>query len=113
MTFAATWMDLDIIILSHKERIPSDIIYMWNLKYDTNLNLSMKQKQTHRYRDLWLPIGRGGVEGMQKWGWREKDWEFGISRCELSCIVWKNNKILKYSIGNYIQYLVINHNGKE
>ena len=40
MTFAATWMDLEIIILnevSQKERqIPYDITYMWNLKYDTN-----------------------------------------------------------------------------
>ena len=39
--FAATWMDLEIIKLSEvsqkEERyIPSDITYMWNLKYDTN-----------------------------------------------------------------------------
>ena len=39
MPFAATWMDLDIIILSEvsqKGQIPYDIPYMWNLKYDTN-----------------------------------------------------------------------------
>ena len=41
MPFAATWMDLEIIKLSEvsqkEERyIPSDITYMWNLKYDTN-----------------------------------------------------------------------------
>ena len=39
MPFAATWMDLEIIILSKSERerrIPYDITYMWNLKYDTN-----------------------------------------------------------------------------
>ena len=41
MPFAATWMDLEIIILSkvksHRERqIPYDIAYMWNLTYDTN-----------------------------------------------------------------------------
>ena len=40
MSFAATWIDLEIIILSEvnqKERqIPYDITYMWNLKYDTN-----------------------------------------------------------------------------
>ena len=38
--FAATWMQLEIIILSEvsqKERqIPYDITYTWNLKYDTN-----------------------------------------------------------------------------
>ena len=39
---------------------------------------------------------------------RSKDWEFGISRCKLSCIGWINNKILLYSTGNYIQYTVIN-----
>ena len=28
-------------------------------------------------------------------------------------IEWINNKVLLYSTGNYIQYPVINHNGKE
>ena len=41
MPFAATWMDLEIIILrevsqTEKDKIPYDITYMWNLKYDTN-----------------------------------------------------------------------------
>ena len=40
MLFAATWVDLEIIMLrnvSQKGRqIPYDITYMWNLKYDTN-----------------------------------------------------------------------------
>ena len=39
--------------------------------------------------------------------------EFGISRCKLLYIGWINNKVLPYSTGNYIQYPVINHNGKE
>ena len=37
--FAATWMDLKIIILSEanqKEKDKYHIIYIWNLKYDTN-----------------------------------------------------------------------------
>ena len=37
--FLATWMNLEIIILSKSERerqIPYDIIYMCNIKYDTN-----------------------------------------------------------------------------
>ena len=42
-----------------------------------------------------------------------KDWEFGISRCKLVYIGWINNKVLLCSVGNYIQYPVINHNGKE
>ena len=39
MPFAATWMDLEIIILSKSDRegqISCDITYMWNLKYATN-----------------------------------------------------------------------------
>ena len=39
-------------------------------------------------------------------------WEFGVRRCRLvytECV----NKILQYSTENYIQYSVINHNGKE
>ena len=38
MPFAATWMQLEINILSQSERerqIPYDITYMQNLKYDT------------------------------------------------------------------------------
>ena len=37
--FTATWMQLEIIILSKSDRerqMPYDITYMWNLKYDTN-----------------------------------------------------------------------------
>ena len=50
-----------------------------------------------------------------KWegGRGRKEWEFGISRCKLLYIEWINNKVLVYSTGNYIQYPVINHNGKE
>ena len=33
--------------------------------------------------------------------------------CTLSYVEWINNKALLYSTGNYIQYPVMNHNGKE
>ena len=40
MPFAATWTQLEIIILNEvsqtKRPIPYDITYMWNLKYDTS-----------------------------------------------------------------------------
>ena len=49
---------------------------------------------------------QGGREGGM-------DQEFGVSRCKLLCIDWINNKILLYSMGNSIQYPMINHNGKE
>ena len=44
MPLAATWMDLEIIILREVSQIKTsyDITYMWNLKYDT-MNLFTKQ----------------------------------------------------------------------
>ena len=38
MPFVATWMDLEIIILSEvsQRQIPYDITYMWNVKNTTN-----------------------------------------------------------------------------
>ena len=41
------------------------------------------------------------------------EWEVGFGRCKLLYIEWINNKVLLYGTGNYIQYLMINHNGKE
>ena len=41
------------------------------------------------------------------------DWEFGVGRCKLLHLERINNKFLIYSTENYIQYPVINHNGKE
>ena len=72
----------------------------------TQSNLSTKQKQTLRHREQTCGCqGRGGEGGM--------DWEFGISRCKLLCTEWINSKVLLCSTGNYIQYPVINHDGKE
>ena len=48
-------------------------------------------------------VGAGG--GME--------WEVGVSRCKLLYIEQINNKVLPYSTENYIQYPMINHNGKE
>ena len=39
MPFAATWIELETLILSKSERerqIPYDITYIWNLIYGTN-----------------------------------------------------------------------------
>ena len=40
-------------------------------------------------------------------------WEFGVGRCKLFHLEWMNNKVLLCSTGNYTQYPVVNHNGKE
>ena len=39
--------------------------------------------------------------------------EVGVSRCKLLRTEWIHNKVLLYSIENYIQYPMINHNGKK
>ena len=60
MPFAATWMQLEIII-----QLPYGITQMWNVKYDTHEPIY----ETNRVRDieinLWLPsrvgVGRDGV----------------------------------------------------
>ena len=70
------------------------------------MNLSMKQKQTLDIENR-LVVAKGkGVGGV-------REWEAGVSRCKLFYMEWINNKVLLYSTGNYIQYPMINHNGKE
>ena len=56
-----------------------------------------------------------GIPTMIIWDLRNlhADWESGVSRCKLVYTGWINNKVLLYTTGNYIQYPVINHNGKE
>ena len=71
------------------------------------MNVSMKQKQTHRDREQACGCQGAGGQG------ERNNWEFGINRCKLLYIGWINNRVLLYSTGNYIQYPVVNHNGKE
>ena len=66
------------------------------------MNISTKQKQTHWHKEQTYGC---------KWG--GKDWDFGISRCKLLYRRWINNKVQLYSTGKYIQYPVINHDGKK
>ena len=46
------------------------------------MNLSMKQEQTHRHREQTYGCRGGGRVG------GGKDWEFGISRCKPLYIEW-------------------------
>ena len=79
---------------------------MQNLKFDTNKLIYETETDSQTQRtDLQLTRERGSR--------REMDWEFGISRCKQLYIEWINNKFLLYRTGNYIQYPVINYNGKE
>ena len=75
---------------------------MRNLKYDANELLG------NRTSLIDLENRLVGCQGGGRW----MDWKFGVSRCKLPYIGWANNKALLYGTGNYIQYSVINRNGK-
>ena len=70
------------------------------------MNIPSEQKQTHRHKEQTC--------GSQREGGKVMDWEFGVSRYKLVYREWiENKKVPLYSTRNYIQYPVINHNGKE
>ena len=101
MPFAATWMDLEIVILSEASQTQKEKYRMMSLtcgifKKLIQMNLLTKQKQTHRGRkQTWLPRGRVGG-GIVR--------EFGIDMYTLLYLKWITNKDLLYSTGNSAQY---------
>ena len=76
---------------------------MWKLKYETNeLIYETDSDIENRLVAAKGERGRGG-----------KVWEFEINRGKLVYIGWIENKVPLCSTGNYIQYPLINPNGKE
>ena len=110
MPFAATSIDLEIIILSEVSQTEKDKYHMISLicgiSNTIQINISTKQKQTYRHREQ--PFGCQGGEGLGSDGLGVWD-----SQRQTINIGWINNKVLLYSTGNYIQYPVTNYNGKE
>ena len=95
MPFAASWMELEIIILSKSKRerqIPYDIIYIWNQNHDTNELLWNRKRLTDIENRLVVAKRAGGGSS----------WESGVSRCKPLFTEWIN-KVLLYSTVNYIQ----------
>ena len=67
MQLVATRMELEVCApseASQKEKDKYDITYPWSLKYNA-INLSMKQKQTHRHREQ--ACGCQMVQGRTAW----------------------------------------------
>ena len=50
--FAATWMDLEIILSQNEKDKYHDIIYMWNLIKIIEKNLFIEQKQPYRFKKI-------------------------------------------------------------
>ena len=83
MPSVATWMDLEVIILSEdrERQIIQDITQMWNLKYDTYEVIYKTEIDSQTQKtNLWLPKGKwsGGGGGINQ--------EFGINRYTLLSI---------------------------
>ena len=76
--FAATWMGLEMIILSEVSQKEKDKYhtYLWNLKYDTNEHIYKIETDSQIIENRLAVAKWEGV-------WGGKDWEFEISRCRL------------------------------
>ena len=66
MTFAATWVDLEISILSEvRQRKTYDITYMWNIKYHTNQHIYETKRDS---QTLKTNLSLLNVMGKGQWG---------------------------------------------
>ena len=65
MPCAATWMDLEILLLSQsdKDKNQRNIPYMWNLKYDTNEPIYKTDTDSDTENQLRVTEGEGRGEG--------------------------------------------------
>ena len=77
---------------------------MWSLKYDTDGLIYGTETDLQIEQRLTVAKAEGSAG--------RTDWEFGVSGCKVLYTEWINSKILLYSTVSYIQYPVININGK-
>ena len=108
MPFAATWMELETLILSEESQKEKDRHHMISLICGVENMAQMIYLQNRKDHGLGgqTCVCQGGGEGSRM------DWESGVSRCKLLHLEWISNDILLYSSGNYIQSLVMEHDGR-
>ena len=75
MLFAATWMELEILILSELSQKEKHKYHMYHLYLESNIwhkwTFPQKRKSQTWRIDLWLPRGRGREwEGLGAWGYQ-------------------------------------------
>ena len=109
MSFAATWMDLKIVILREISQTQKDkycmISLICEIKKGTNELIYKTEVDTQMQKtNLWLPGDKrkGGI-----------NWEIGTDICTLLYIKQITNKNLLYSTGNSTQYSVMAYMVKE
>ena len=99
MSFAATWMVLEIVILSEGSKNDKEqyrvVTYKQNLKEMLQMNLLMKQKQTHRLR-----------KRTYDYKWERIVKEFGMDTSILLYFKWIIDRDLLYNTWNSVQYYV-------
>ena len=109
LTFAATWMQLEIIILSEVSQKEKDKYHM--ISFICGIKIWHKWtylQNRNRLTDIEIRLVVAKWEG----GRRGMDWEFGVVRCKLLHLEWTNNKVLLYNTEKFIQSAWINYNGK-
>ena len=108
MPFAATWMQLEIIILSKSERERWTPYHLHVESEIWQMNLSTKMKQIHRRREQTSDCQGAGEGRIHR--------EFGISGCKLLNTQWLDNKVLTVYREDIFREIYSvswdNHNGK-
>ena len=91
MIFAATWMQLNILIPSEVSQKEKNKYHMISLICGI-LNTAQNRNRPTNTDNRLLVAKVGGGSGM--------DWEFGVSRFKLLHLEWINNMVLLYSTEN-------------
>ena len=113
MSFASTWMDLEIVILSEVSQTEKDRYHIIQL-------ICGILKKKKRYKWTYLQ-NRNRVKDVENkfmvtkgvWCGGGINWEIGINIYALLYVKQITNKDLLYSTGNSTQYSVMTHMGKE